>query len=199
MSDHEWIRPGALADRRGLRDAKAVSQSARFYSTGTSSSYPIARQVRQTYDNTRKQNYLYRWDDDAQWRGRHIAQMLERDGWGYDVFLDLLQISRASVQKIMREDRWIGQPYQEAVARLWECGDPRTFDLPWYAVCDKVLDRLVCCSVHDTLQGAKAHMQQAAFGCRGSCESVIARGHGQRPPTGERVKQRRLDAVGVGQ
>jgi len=199
VSDHDWIRPGILAERRGLRDAKAVSQSARYYTTGTSSTHPIARKVRQTYDNSRKQDYLYRWDDDAKWRGRHIAQMAERGGWELTFFVDLLEISRASVQKIIREDRWIGQPYQEPIARLWECDDPRSFDLPWFAVCDVVLDRLVCCSVHDTLQGAQAHMQQAAFGCQGSCESLVAQGSGERPESGQRIKRRRLDAVGVGQ
>jgi len=193
----DWIRPGTLATRRGLRDARAVSQSARYYTTDTSSSHPVLRKVRETYDNSRKQDYLYRWDDQAKWRGRHIKQMIERADWTMEVFTDLLEIRKTSVQKMIRQDRWIGKPYQEPIARLWECDTPRDFDLPWYAVCDVVLDRLVVCSVHDTLQGAKAHMEQAAFGCQGSCQSVIGRGTGDRPETDQRIRRDRLDRMEV--
>jgi len=172
---------------------RSVVACARAYAEGVSSAHPILRRDQRL--DQHKRQYRYRWDPDAEWRGRHLAQLVTHPDWSSDRLADELGVTYPTLRRIMHQDRWIARPLQPTVAELYGA-DPGEDMRQWWAVCDKVLDRLVVSSTHEELSAARRAKDKLRSGS--TCRGVIVRGTGQPPEVGLRVRRERLEAVGVG-
>ena len=190
-----WLFAQKLAALSGdtFENHRAVVVAARAYHTGVSATHPVLR--REMTPDQHKRKYKYRLDPDAEWRGRHLAQLTTHPDWSRSRLADRLDVCSSTVHQIIRQDRWIALPLQQTVAQLYGA-DPGEDIRQWWAVCDVVLDRLVVSSTHEAVGPAERAKSKQRGG--ETCRGVIVRGTGTPPEVGLRVKRDRLEAVGVG-
>jgi len=193
MNDNptDWNTPGDLAAILG-EPPRRIGHCGYDYTEGGHAMLPIARKS----DARWRADYVYRYDDEATWRGTHLQQISRVDGWSRRRIVETLELSRAQVDRTILDDTFIGLRHQQAVADLYEAVYvPADGDDTWWAVCDVVLDRLVVSTVHEKPSTARRVVDN--YRSKGACRGVIVRGSGDRPEVGLRIRERELEEVDV--